>query len=351
MRALYAGSFDPITNGHLHLIQKASLLFKDLLVVVAHNPEKRYQFSLEKRVEMATESLEGLPIEVVAVTNRYIADFAQQHGIRFLIRGIRSNEDFSMERSLYEANRSLSPTVETLFLMPDQGLHSLSSSFVKGLVGPCGWREVVAEKVPPCVLRGLKEDYILGRLRNCVCLSGPKAEEFLKDHERPYHNIDHLIDILEITDQRISEPKRIFDLAILCHDWVQGPSSISESVAKANSLNKQFNYLLSLYIEATDHTKPCGDSFEEKLICSADLAILASEPKRYQKYVDSVRQEYNTLSDEEWRIGRSKFLESLLSRDPLFPEPELEEKLRDRALQNITLELGSLKSDRDSIID
>jgi pantetheine-phosphate adenylyltransferase len=151
---VYAGSFDPLTIGHLWMIQEGVNLFERLIVAVGTNPEKRYTFPLEERLSMLGESLKQYRnLSVTSFSNRYLIDYAQSVGATYILRGIRSESDYEYERTMRNINGDLDPGIVSVFLMPPRDIAEVSSSMVKGLVGPNGWQKVVRKFVPEPVYR------------------------------------------------------------------------------------------------------------------------------------------------------------------------------------------------------
>jgi pantetheine-phosphate adenylyltransferase len=153
-RAVYAGSFDPPTNGHLWMVEQGSRLFDKLVVAIGVNPDKRCLFSLEERLAMLREATAGFPnVEVASFENLFLVHYAQRAGAGFILRGIRNEDDYAYERGMRYVNAELGAGILSVFLMPPREYAEVSSSFVKGLVGPEGWQQVVARYVPPGVFR------------------------------------------------------------------------------------------------------------------------------------------------------------------------------------------------------
>ena len=153
---VYAGSFDPLTIGHLWMIEQGVQLFDHLIVAVGVNPDKRSSFSVEDRLAMLRESIAKLPNHSVAsFSNLYLIDFAQSVGATHILRGIRSAGDFEYERPMRNINGDLNPDICTVFLMPPRDIAEVSSSMVKGLIGPAGWRKIVRKYVADPVYRRL----------------------------------------------------------------------------------------------------------------------------------------------------------------------------------------------------
>jgi len=151
---VYAGSFDPLTVGHLWMIEQGVGLFHRLVVAVGINPEKRCNFPLEERLAMLGESLKTFRnVSVTSFSNRYLIDYAQSIGATHILRGIRSASDYEYERGMRNINGDLDAAICTVFLMPPRDIAEVSSSMVKGLVGPNGWQKVVRKYVPEPVYR------------------------------------------------------------------------------------------------------------------------------------------------------------------------------------------------------
>lgn len=148
-KAIYAGSFDPLTNGHLWMIRTAADLFRDLVVAVGVNPDKGYAYSLEDRLRLLRACTEGLAnVTVDSFENQFLVRYARSIGADYIVRGIRNESDYAREREMRYINADLEPEVTTVFLMPPREIAEVSSSFVRGLIGPEGWKDVVRRFVP-----------------------------------------------------------------------------------------------------------------------------------------------------------------------------------------------------------
>ena len=163
---IYAGTFDPPTVGHLWMIEHAAGLFDELIVALGVNPEKRNTFSVEERAEMLRSCTAGLQnVRVETYTNQYLINYAQKKKASYIVRGIRSETDYEYERVMRNINGDLDPDVTTVFLMPPRDIAEVSSSMVKGLVGPEGWQLMIEPYVPSEVYQRLIEKFhaIAGR--------------------------------------------------------------------------------------------------------------------------------------------------------------------------------------------
>lgn len=131
--AMYPGSFDPITNGHVDVIERAASMFHTVTVVIAKNSRKTPLFDEDERRDMATAALQHLPNVNVVVHSGLIVDFATHHKIDVIVRGIRAVTDFEYEFQIALMNRKLAPTVSTIFLMPHEQYTYLNSSIIREL--------------------------------------------------------------------------------------------------------------------------------------------------------------------------------------------------------------------------
>ncbi len=129
--ALYPGSFDPVTLGHLDLIKRASQIFDEVIVAVATNIRKEPMFTTEERVAMLKESIKGIKGVSIRTFDGLVVDFARKNKISVLVRGLRMISDFEYELQMALTNRRLDEKLETVFLMPSEGYSFLSSTLIK----------------------------------------------------------------------------------------------------------------------------------------------------------------------------------------------------------------------------
>ena len=153
VKALYPGTFDPPTNGHVDLITRGAKLFGHLTVAMLVNPVKNPLFTVEERVEMLTEAASSLKNVSVATFNGLMVEFARQQGASAVLRGIRAISDYEYEFQMALMNRRLAPEIETVFLQPAGRYSFVSSRMVKEVFGAGG---DVTGLVPPNVLKRLR---------------------------------------------------------------------------------------------------------------------------------------------------------------------------------------------------
>jgi len=157
-RAIYPGSFDPITNGHLDVIHRAVRLFEELIVGIALNDQKHAStlFPLPERVSLLEKVCSGIPNVRVATLDGLLVDFARAHHATAIVRGLRAVSDFEFEFQMALMNRKMEPLIETIFLMPKEEYSYLSSRIVKEIARLGGNVDLF---VPGCVARALEEKF------------------------------------------------------------------------------------------------------------------------------------------------------------------------------------------------
>jgi pantetheine-phosphate adenylyltransferase len=152
-RAMYPGTFDPFTNGHNDLVRRASRIFDKVVVAIAANPNKAPLFPLEKRIELVRTIVADVPnVEVMGYTGLTV-DFAHQHDLNVMMRGLRAVSDFEFEFQLATMSRHLSDQVETVFLTPTEQFNFISSTLIREIASLGG---NVSEFVHPAVAEALR---------------------------------------------------------------------------------------------------------------------------------------------------------------------------------------------------
>lgn len=154
--AVYAGTFDPITYGHVDLIERATAVFDNIIVAIAASSAKKPLFSLEERVHLTTQVLSQHKNVSVAGFDCLLLDFAKQHNANVILRGLRTVTDFDYEFQLASMNRHLNPTIESIFLVPSEKYMSISSSLVREIATLGG---DITAFVPPLVAAALKNKF------------------------------------------------------------------------------------------------------------------------------------------------------------------------------------------------
>ena len=163
-RAIYPGSFDPVTNGHLDVIQRASRLFDDLIIAVAFNDQKHKStlFAIDERIELLRQSCDDIHNAHFVKLDGLLVDFARQHQVDAIVRGLRAISDFEFEFQMALMNRKMEPSLETIFMMPKEEYTYISSRIVK-VIARLGGN--VESFVPESVARALANKFLGKRSR------------------------------------------------------------------------------------------------------------------------------------------------------------------------------------------
>jgi len=154
--AIYPGTFDPITNGHLDLVMRAAQIFDEVIIAISDNPRKSPLFNIDERREMVTESVANIENVTIDRFDDLLVSFVRRKNARFVIRGLRAVSDFEYEFQLASANRRLDENVETIFLTPSESNYFISSSLVREISHFDG---DVSSFVPPGIRSALKRKW------------------------------------------------------------------------------------------------------------------------------------------------------------------------------------------------
>ena len=339
-KAVYAASLDPITNGHINVIERMAPLYDELIVLVAVDSRKTYTFTPDERVEMTKVAVAHISnVSVDVCIGHYVVKQAESIGAQVIVRGLRNFKDLEDEQMLAEENRKICPHIETVWIPCWPNLMHVSSSMVKGHVGiDPGWEEQVARSVPEAVVAKLKEKFILGKAHNhwailMSALGNPKGSEtilkgllglYMEPH-RAYHNLTHIVAMLdELELARESGPA--LTLAIWFHDAIYDPKAkdneeqsaqlAKDSIKKMglpNTLGEQVNEL----VMATKHIAVPTDHTAQVLV-DLDLIILGKPEKEFDRYEVEIRKEYDWVTQPDFCAGRSKILQSFLDRPSIY---------------------------------
>lgn len=153
--ALFPGSFDPFTNGHLNTVERASLLFDEVIVGVFTNTTKKPLFSAEEKKALTIEATKHLDnVRVVSQSEGLTITIAKELGANFLIRGVRNSQDYEYEKNIASMNRQMDSNIDTVFLLSDETYSNVSSSMIKEIAR---FKGDVSPFVPVCVYEALKE--------------------------------------------------------------------------------------------------------------------------------------------------------------------------------------------------
>ncbi len=378
----FTGSFDPLTNGHLWVIEEALNFAEEVIVFIAVNRSKKPMFSIDERViliQASTSHLEGR-VKVISVAGDYTAQVAkEEYDCDYLIRGIRNAGDFDYESLIQQTNRDVLGGAKTIFVFPPRDLDSVSSSFVKSLVGPVGWHYYVEEFLPSAVINFWVEkeiekisSAILNEKMTFVDVTNQDSisktiQNLLKmysDESRSYHSKSHLLYMLQnIPEEENSLNYIALLLSIFAHDCIMkeenGVSAEERSARYLESILKSSSSdLAAQCVRATEYLyNPDVDKIitlnkEAKILVSLDLAILGSNQAIYKKYAEKVRQEYLKYPEKDYISGRIKALKHLCSiaqDNKLIPYKPLI-PLNEKAFKNMSQEIKQLEDKYNNLI-
>lgn len=162
-KAIYAGSFDPPTLGHFHMVEEGLKLFDHIVIAIGENPSKKGYFATWQRLEMINQWIteSGLDDRVIVTIyeNLLTVDLAEDLSAKFLLRGIRNAKDYEYEMEIKDFNDKYNPNIQTVFLTPKKEFAGVSSSVVRGLVGLLNWERAVKDYVSGHVIEHLKNKY------------------------------------------------------------------------------------------------------------------------------------------------------------------------------------------------
>ena len=361
-KAIYAGSFDPITNGHLDIIKRSSNLFDEVIVSVGKNPFKKYYFSEEERIRMIEHACSNIPeVKVKSMGNDLLVHYAKKENATHIVRGIRSHRDFDEEATIQRVNKDINHNIETVFFIPNKEFIDVSSSLVKALIGPKYWHHIVSKYVPEnacnCIFEKEFEKYCREFLIEKLSLT-KNFDAIFKDvlfkyrsNGRFYHNETHIMDMLQECKNNYSlfDNEKSCKIAILMHDIEKTEKESVEYFSQSFSKNLfkitdcQLEEITGL-IMATDHSREDFENFtnDQKLIHDIDLLIIASDPEIYKAYSENIFKEYcQSYSKIEFIKGRIIFLNKMLKRKQIFLHDKFKD-IEDNARLNMKEELKQL---------
>jgi pantetheine-phosphate adenylyltransferase len=350
--AIYSGSFDIVTEGHLWMIKKGASLFDQLIVGIGTNPSKQTLFDFKTRKRLLEKTCIGLADNLIIEDfgNLALVQFARDKHASYILRGIRSVSDFDYERMLKNVNTDLDDSIETIFLMPPKNLSEVSSSMVKGMLKIKGWETIVKRYVPEAMRTALIDRFSCDPVELARHYIGVLPSVMIKqrysEEGRFYHNLKHIENCLtefrEI-ETKITNPRAVV-LALLFHDIVYDPKaqqalaneSASWELAKQiRSLNTKDHSAIMNHILHTSHNYTGDKDADTDYVCDIDMAILGYAEHEFEQYEANIRREYAFASDADYKAGRGHFLQTLLASEQIFKTDYFKSKYEASARANI----------------
>jgi pantetheine-phosphate adenylyltransferase len=363
--ALYAGSFDPPTNGHTWVIDQIAKQYDKGYIAIGVNPVKADRFDLQQRLLMLQNITKQYSnIVVTSFIGQYQVDFAETIGANYLIRGIRNGSDFSYESDIRYINATINPDIETVTFIPPKDLLQISSTAVMGLLGYEGWEIEVAKMVSPNVMSVLqlyqksKDKEYLEIQWNAMCSQNGLAIPFdmiwnkYSELHRFYHNYTHikncLGDYLLVYENIVD--RALVELSIWLHDIIYDPiqSNNEDKSAKFITHDKipnssiNFKKLRSL-IMATKHDNILLDTDASYLV-DIDIANFGKSARLFDYYNDQIRKEYSFVSDTDYAKGRIAVLKTFLppNREFIFRTEFFRDRYEEKAHSNLNRIIAKL---------
>jgi pantetheine-phosphate adenylyltransferase len=364
-KAVYAGSFDPPTNGHVWMIKECAMLYDELVVAIGINPKKNPTFSVEERCEMLKGITKRYPNTCVnKYDNQFLVNYANSLGADFIIRGIRNPGDFEYETAMKYVNSKVNPKITTVFLTPPIELSVISSSLVRDLVGPEGWEDIVEEYVPRNVYNKFLQKsfgYIdkwkslweqIGAKGNQRKVYNKVVELYSQPH-RFYHNLVHVVHALrDFEDVRnLSDNPEWLEMSLWLHDVIYDPKStgheeksaeFAHQILKDAGIKDDYINLVKQLIMATKLGETLSTN-DAKLIADIDIANFGKSFETFSAYRDCVRDEYDFVPEQDFKNGTAQIFESFLKRDSIYHTEFFRQRYESHASENLKKALDSLK--------
>lgn len=357
-KAVYAGSFDPPTIGHLWVIREGAALFDELIVAVGVNPDKKPVFTPEERQAMLTEAIVGLPnVTVVRMEGQYLVRFAKSLGAAFILRGMRKEADYQPERDLCHGNAGIEPDIRSVFLMTPPEYGVVASSFVRSLVGLDGWEDVIRRYLPPNVWRRVLDRYgspLYDRWAEVWSKyvgtdHRPPYRDLLARYAEPhraYHDFAHIRHCLELFNPAWEDFQKPYaaEIALWAHDAVYDPTRSDNEAQSAALLHKygQGESVIDEYILETEHRgEPKSD--DGALIRDIDLASLGADRETFDRNSSAIRREYAHVPDMQFRVGRAAILRNFLHRPRIYFTDRFADQFEATARANLARAISQLE--------
>ena len=355
--ALYPGTFDPITLGHLDVIQTSASIFDKVVIGLLINPSKSPRFDEQERKEMIEETIAKLGIINVKVKafKGLTVELARQEKAVAIIRGLRLTTEYEQELNIIFNNQVLAPDIISILIPPRQNHIHISSSVVRELLN--FGHPSLSDYVPQSVLNRIKLWNICCRLSHNLPDPEP-VRVFYKTliqcyQGRPYHNLNHIVGCLNELEEvrtQLKTPEAV-EMALLFHDAVydthakdneEKSAELSKKIIKSLFLADAFGEEVARLILATKHNVPPTD-VDAQFIVDIDLAPLGYSEEEFRKNTEKIRKEYSWVSDEQFREGRAKFMSSILARPIIYQTLFFREKYEAQARRNIIHYMGETK--------
>lgn len=368
--ALYPGTFDPITLGHLDVIKQTSAVFDKVIVGLLINTSKKPLFTEDERKMMIVEAVAdaGIANVEVKVFSGLAVELARREKAAVIIRGLRLTTEYENELNIIFNNRILDPNIIPILIPPQQEHIHISSTIVRELLN-FGHSDL-DKYVPPAVLEHIKvmkkraEEKVrekffelcrrLGASEACASFVFNQLIVNYGSSHRFYHTICHILGCLDEFEEVkpvLHDPDAV-EMAIFFHDIVydthakdneEKSAELAVTMMKMLNLHQSFRECVARLILATKHDIP-PDNFDAQTLADIDLAPLGCSEREFDKNMAKIRKEYEWVPDEKFREGRVAFLKSLLppNRHNIYRTQFFRVKYEEKARQNLTRAIAQL---------
>lgn len=378
----FSGTLDPITNGHMWVIGEARSMADEVVVFISENPFKKCQFSAIKRkqiIEVSANQRGWHNITVVIVRGDYTARVAKNHGVDYLMRGIRNTSDFDYENLIQQTNVDVLNGAKTIFVMPPRDLGSVSSTFIRALQGPVGWHWLTKKFVPAPAYEAWIRDWLHNEWTQLWKCESPDAQtlersaywfDFLTGEtsygstQRHYHNLDHLVHGLteikvwaancDASTEDVNTLKKAFwfhDAVYAKHQKEMSDEEASAQMWLESCLDTDNAEGPASLIRATDHFQQLGIQHPLKdVLLGVDLAILGQNQDIYDTYAHAIRAEYNYIPTELFNANRIRALKQLCEKansQQLYQNEYFSSQYNAKAIENMKREIDVLSRTLD----
>jgi pantetheine-phosphate adenylyltransferase len=354
--AIYAGSFDPITAGHVFVINEALAIFDKLYIAIGTNPGKKTTFNLPERIQMIKNAFPNEPrIEVTSFENQFLVNFCKNKKIDVMVRGIRNVADLEYETQILYINEKINKNIRSVYFIPPTELAGVSSSMVKGMIGFPEWQFAVEGLVPKANMPILMTKHYGQQLSELLLSENlgigyhyPDLVELYNAPGRYYHTIQHVVEMVKsllmnsTTISLFDWRRRAMFYAALYHDIVYNPLAkdneeksvelFKEMAQDQHLTSEEVRYISALIMATKNHE---SDDESRNFFIDADLSILAAPEDRFNEYERQIRAEYSMAPDQIYNKGRAEFIDEMLARPTIFLT-ENYAKYEDKARANLT---------------
>jgi pantetheine-phosphate adenylyltransferase len=329
--AVYGGSFDPITRGHLDVIKEAVNLFDNVIIAIGTNSEKKPRFHVDVRMVMAKRAIRKMGLSFRAEVQDFgglLSNFANQQNASTLIRGLRPTGDFEKEFQIATANLAIGG-IGTIFIPTQQQYAFISSSLVDEVWKNKGnIQQLVHQSTEDLVKKFSYMSSIKPPKKELLDLTGIKQ----RYDNRTYHNWDHIQGMLKVMYEHRTQiiDDVLMYVAIVFHDYVyntinpDGVTNESLSADAAEEAMKEVGFYdveiksVRELIMATRHPNPDALTYDEAMIHDLDLLGFLATPEEIKKTNIAIRKEFAEFTNAQYKKGRIEFLKKMLSQDHIF---------------------------------